>query len=220
MEPTTNPTSEQLREKAAEILSRREYTLDSRSQADPWLMELFIKIIEWILAPFRWLFEMTDGLPDFLRWLIVVGLAVVLGFLIWHIFHTLLAAIRGTKRTASLAYESRRHQHDPAYFEQLAREAAEENDFITAIRLLFRAAVLRIELSEKNTHRPGVTNRELLKRFRSTPRLFDRLKLFVDMIDRKWYGDEACTRLDFEICESAHADVRNMVQERIHAVGA
>ena len=220
MEPATNPTADQLREKAAEILSRRAYTSDSRSQSDAWLTELVIEILEWVSRPFRWLFNMMDGLPDVLRWMIVIGLVVVLAILIWHMASTLTAAIRGTKLVGSAAYEPRRQLLDPEHFEKLAREAARKNDFITAIRMLFRAAVLRIELSEKKTHRPGVTNRELLNRYRAQPRLHSRLKLFVDMIDRKWYGDELCSQIDFEICESAHVDVRTIVQEQPHALGA
>ena len=183
-------------------------------------MELLIEIFEWILRPFRWLFDKMDGLPDFLRWMIVVGLVVVLGIVLWHMASTLMAAVRGTKLGDAAAYEPRRQLLDPDYFEQLAREAAAKNDFITAIRLLFRAAVLRIERAEKKTHRPGVTNRELLNLYRSQPRLHGRLKLFVDMIDRKWYGDESCSEMDFEVCESAHVDVRTIIQEQPHALGA
>jgi hypothetical protein len=108
---------------------------------------------------------------------------------------------------------------DPAALEQEAESASRAGDYIGAIRLLFRAALRRIEVVEKRKLRPGFTNRELLRRYRSTP-LHDSLERFVETIDDKWYGDGICLESDYVYCRSEHERIRQYAEQSRLAIGA
>ena len=220
MEQGAIPSPEMLRERAAEIVAGQDYQLDSGQSDSGWMLALLLEIIDWILVPFRWLFALTEGLPGFLRWLIVLGLAAIMVLLIGHIIYTIVSSVRGPKRAGSSGSDERRRSIDPAELERLAGEAAGRADFITAIRFLFRASVVRLELSEKKSNRPGTTNRELLRRYRNRPGLGDSLRQMVETIDRKWFGDEVCSDADYNACQSAHREVCRALGEPAHALGA
>jgi Domain of unknown function (DUF4129) len=213
------PSSQTLREKAMEIVSGPDYHINTGQSDNSWSLLLLLEIIRWILIPFIWLFELTEGLPDLLRWVIVLGLAAVLILLIGHIVYTLVTAIRRPKQIGDKRLDSRHRRIDPEEVERLAIEAAGGADYVTAIRLLFRSSVLRLELAEKKSHRPGTTNRELLRRYQARPSLRESLKLFVETIDRKWYGDEICSDADYAACQQAHREVRRALGEPAHADG-
>ena len=104
---------------------------------------------------------------------------------------------------------------NPKFLEQRSIEAAGTGDYILAIRLLFRAGVLRIEQAQKHALRRGVTNREILTRYQNTP-IAEPLGLFVDMIDRKWYGDDVCIEMDYRNCTDAHATIRQFAVRSGH----
>ncbi len=220
MDQAAIPAPETLREKAAEIVAGPDYRLLSGQSDNSWMFAFLLEIIEWILVPFRWLFNLTEGMPSFLRWTIVLGLTAIVVLLIGHILYSIASAVRRPKRVVGAGLDERRRRVDPTEFERLADEAARRADFITAIRFLFRASVLRLELSEKKSNRPGTTNRELLRRYRNRPGLGDSLRQFVETIDRKWYGDEACSDADYAACQSAHGDVCRTLGEPVHALGA
>ena len=220
MDQAVIPSPETLREKAAEIVAGRDYRLDSGQADNGWMFALMLEIIDWILVPFRWLFELTEGLPSFLRWMIVLGLAAILVLLIGHIIYSIASAVRGPKRLSGSGLDERRRSVDPSELERLASEAARRADYITAIRFLFRASVVRLELSEKKSNRPGTTNRELLRRYRNRPGLGESLRQLVETIDRKWFGDEVCSDADYAACQSAHGEVCRTLGEPAHALGA
>ena len=219
MDRTSLPSSQELRDKALEIVSGSDYQINSGQSDNSWSLLLMLEIIQWILAPFIWIYNLTEGLPDFLRWIIVLGLATVLALLVAHIIYSFVIAIRTPKRIGDTGPNSRQRRIDPEEVERLASEAAGRADYVTAIRFLFRASVLRLELAEKKSHRPGTTNRELLRRYQGRPTLNESLRLFVETIDRKWYGDEICSDLDYAACQRAHNEVRRTIEEPAHAVG-
>jgi hypothetical protein len=97
--------------------------------------------------------------------------------------------------------------------EQLAERASLAGDYIGGVRLLFRAALRRIELFEHKKLRPGITNRELLRRYRTSP-LAAPLARFVETIDLKWYGSLPCERADYEACEIEHDRIRQHASQR------
>ena len=220
VEQAAIPSPETLREKAAEIVAGRDYRLDSGQSDNGWMFALMLEIIDWILVPFRWLFELTEGLPSFLRWMIVLGLAAIVVLLIGHIIYSIVSAVRGPKRVSAAGLEERRRRIDPLELERLADEAARRADYVTAIRFLFRASVVRLELSDKKMNRPGTTNRELLRRYRNRPVVNDSLRQLVETIDRKWYGDEVCSAADYAVCQSAHGEVCRTLGEPAHALSA
>lgn len=85
--------------------------------------------------------------------------------------------------------------------------------------MLFRAALRRIELAEDKKLRVGITNRELLRRYRQSP-LSEPLQLFVEMIDRKWYGGEACESADALHCRESYGQIQTLTQGGPRALSA
>lgn len=210
------PTTSEIQAKAAEIVARDEFQLEAVKQDSGVKSDALAEILDWILKPLKWLFDSTEGLPEFARWLIVIGLVVLLILLTAHIVYSLYSALHGeTKRRTTLSAEVAERKIDPAKLESLADDAAAKLDFITAVRLLFRAGVIRLEAQEEKKNRPGATNRELLRRYQKQPTLGAALRLFVDTIDRKWYGDEICTDTDYAACRSAHDDVRRLTRGKL-----
>jgi hypothetical protein len=212
------PDPETIRRVAGEVLRRPHYQLHPQPDSGATLLEWLLRFLRWILTPFQWLFHAMEGLPGWLRWPIVLGLAVLLILLVLHIGYTFVNAVRGSgfgpKRGLARAVPS--PARDPAALERQAAEAASRGDFITAIRLLFTACLLRLELVEKIVSRAGTTNREHLRRHRESP-VFEPLKLFVEIIETRWYGLGVCGTEDFEICRAAYARIRDFAQEAPHA---
>ena len=214
---TALPPPDVIRQTAAEVVSRKYYDLGDRSLNDS--PPFWWRILRWLLKPFEWLFASMEGWPDSLRWMIVILCFILLLALLGHIVYSFAMAIRGPAARRRGAYTSSHVEIDPASLEQEAERAGKGGDYIGAIRLLFRAALRRIEVAEKKKLRPGFTNRELLRRYRSTP-LFGSLERFVETIDQKWYGGGMCLEEDFVTCRSEHARIRQYVQESRTTVDA
>ena len=207
---STLPPSESIRETAQQVVSRSHFDLNSARQADG--VPLFLVILRWILTPFSWLFDQLDGLPEVLRWLIVVLCVVLCVALIAHILYTLIKAIGGPIARGRPQYDSVSREVDPHEFEQQAELVLAKGDYIGAVRLLFRAALRRLEIFEKKKFRPGITNRELVRRYRTTP-LADSLVRFVNTIELKWYGQTPCEQADYVTCRNEHGRICEYIRE-------
>lgn len=203
---------ESVRRKAIEVVSRPEFDLSPSSDAP---LNLGLRILMWILKPIGWLFAALGDISLPLKIVIVSVLVLVLAALITHIVYTFIRAFQGPVRKRHALVADRPLQ--PEAFEATARRRAREGDFIGAIRALFKAALLRIEQSETKPLRRGITNREILKRYRSS-RLFEPLGKFIEMIDSRWYGYTPCEQLDFAICESEYERIRSVLEGRPNAV--
>ncbi|HEX6962603.1 MAG TPA: DUF4129 domain-containing protein [Lacipirellula sp.] len=211
------PSSDEIRRIAAEVVARDYFRIDeARDASEP---PLWLVIFKWIIKPFVALFELLDGLPDVLRWLIVIGAVILCIALIAHITYVLMAAVRGPGAGSRKGYTPPETKLDPQSLERSARERERDGDYIGAIRLLMRAATRRLEIAEERPFRPGVTNRQVLRRYQATP-LFEPLKILVEVIDRKWYGGEPCTETDYAICQQQHALIRDYAQARRRPVAA
>jgi len=206
------PPPDTIRTTAEEVVSRPYFDLDygRNSSSEAFLLD----VIRWLFRPFLWLFESLEGLPDFLRWVIVAACLLILILLVAHIVYTLVSALQVPQLPKGPGTGSSRQESDPAELELQAESCETEGDYIGAIRLLFRSAIRRIELAERKRFRPGFSNHELLRRYRTTP-LANSLKLFVETIDRKWYGDWPCDQSDYLDCYQEHAKIREFLQRRI-----
>lgn len=200
------PEEDALREKVREVLSRPVYQTDRTASDMPWVLELFFKALEALVDALKWLFALTEGLPSFLRWVIVAGLVIVLVALLFHIFYTLFRALGGEHREPLSLETSQSPLTTAREWERLADDAAQRGDWIAAVRHLFRACLARLEERERRPFRRGTTNRAHLRRYRNAP-FCDSLELLVVTIERKWYGDEACDAKDYEACRQAHSRV-------------
>jgi hypothetical protein len=209
-------TPEEIRRKAMEVVSRSEYEVESAQDSEA--TGLITRFIKWVLERIEAFFDSMAGLPDGLRWIIVAVLLVVMMMLVAHIVLTFVRAFRGhSKRSGPI--QDRRRQRTPEEWEQAAKEAHTQGDYIGAVRCLFAASIQRIERAEDRPLRKGITNRELLRRYRATS-LFEPLTRFVETIDRKWYGHETCEEIDYLKCREEHSRIGRLAERRTNAVGA
>jgi hypothetical protein len=210
------PDPDTIRRTAEQVLRRPEFRLDPQPDSGAWLLRWLMRILRWVAAPFRWLFDALEGLPDWLRWLVVIGLVVLLVLLVLHIAYSIVVAVRGPRMRRGPAAAVGAAPRDPVVLEGQAAESVARGDFLTAIRLLFLACLLRLEKAEQRVFRAGTTNREHLRRHRGSP-VFEPLGQFVEIIETRWYGQGACGPEDFDACRAAHARIRDWAEEALHA---
>lgn len=217
----TQPEAETIRRTALEILHGPDFRINEETEAGNLLGDFFLQILEWIVKPFIWLFRSMEGLPDVLRWLIVVALAIVLLLLVAHIVYTLFTVLKPSARKSNkfkAAYSSRRVL-SAEEFEQFSQEALVEQNYIAAVRFLFRASLVRIQGLEGKLFSPGITNRAYLRRYRRTP-MARSLQAFVEIIDSGWYGNRDCQEEDYLKCASAYAEISQQTKGNAHADNA
>ena len=209
------PPPEDIRRTAEGVVRRPYFDLGNAPlrEASSWLLD----VLRWILKPFEWLYEILGGLPEFVRWLVVAVCVVLCIALIAHIIYTLVSAIRVPSVGRGRAFKPSAAEIDPVDLEREAESLVARGDYIGAVRLLFRAAIRRIELAETRRFRPGFSNRELLRRYRSTP-LGQSLQRLVETIELKWYGNALCEQSDYLACRSDHERICQYVRERGAAV--
>ena len=192
------PDPDVIRRTAGEVVRRPEFRLEPvRDSSILW------NFIRRLLRLFHDFMDQLWDISPVLAWLVVILLVVTLVAVTFHIVYTLRQGIRSHIGLGT-ALSSKRKGLDPAQLERQAEEAAGQSDYIGAVRLLFRAAVLRLDQHAGRASRPGMTNREYLIRYRATS-VIDALGQFVDVIDAKWYGYGECDVEDYRRCRQAHA---------------
>ena len=212
---TAVPSADEVRKKTAEVLARREFQmhLGEQDPRPPWWWDIlldFLRLLEWM---FRWL----DGLPDVLRWSIVLFLSLSLLAIVGHIIYSLVIWIRGVQRpTAAVALPGHKVL-SVAELERRALALAEQGDWLGAIRGLFQASLARLAQHDERPLRKGSTNHEILRRYRKSP-LHEPLSRIVELIDTRWYGGVPCADSDFVQCQGDYAAVRSYLEGRVHAV--
>ncbi len=207
----------QLREKVSEVLARPEYA-QADHESSTAMLEFWQRVLEWVLVPIRWLFEMTEGLPEVIRWLVVGGLTLLLVVLVIHIvwtFHRALTGASMARREVALDIDEHTHRQ-PEEVEILAQQIAADGDLIGAVRLLLVATLLRLEQREERPFRRGMTNRQHLRRYRNS-NVFEPLQTLVRTIELKWFGDEVCEQTDYETCRRAHGTLCTLLAGGVHA---
>lgn len=202
---TVSPSADVIRQTARDILARPDYRLKPLGSDDlAWLRWLW-NVLKAVLAPLGRLFHTLWDVSPVLAIAYVVALVVVLVVLLWHIVYSFRVALHG--RLDDRGYTGAEHRVvDPEELEARARQAAQRQDYITAVRWLFQACLLRLEPADRRALRRGATNHEYLRRFRGTA-AYEPLRRFVVVIDFKWYGQGRCERADFDECQRAHAEI-------------
>ena len=205
------PEPETIRRVAQEVIRRPDYQFGTGDDHQPTLLAWLLDLFWWATTPIRALFDMLHDISPPLAWLVIVLLVVILIALIAHIIYTFKQALARPGR-GRLDVPREAAPPDPGTLERQAGDAAAAGNYISAVRLLFRACLLRLQQLDRRPLRRGITNRELLRRYQSTS-IVDALRLFVDTIDRKWYGHEVCTAADYEQCAQAHDQIRRTAGE-------
>lgn len=199
---TPLPDADTIRQQALDVLKNPEYKINPSETDIVKLWEKFGAFLGRIIGPLRKAFAALYDISPILAWLTFIVLLLILIALVWHIAYTLRAALRNKREESLRAQYKAAQRETPGMHEQAARQALAQNDYIGAIRSLFRAGLLRLELAQKRELRKGMTNREFLQRYRNTP-ASEPLAYFVETIDRKWYGEDRCTLEDYQ--NSLHA---------------
>lgn len=193
---------EHIRSTAREVLARPEFQLDRSSGETGGLAELILRLIFKLLRPiFRFFGALWDISPA-LAWLTAIVLSLVLVLLLAHIIYTLRKVLAQRLPTYVTAQRERSKSYEQ--YQREATDAAARGDYITAVRLLFRASLVRLEQAEKRPVRPGTTNRELLRRYQQSG-LAEHLQRFVEVIDTRWYAGSTCSESDYQNCLQAHS---------------
>jgi hypothetical protein len=204
------PDPEVIRKTAEEVIQSPEYQLEPATGDPTFILAMLFRILRWLATPFIWLLDLMEGLPTVLQWIVVIAAVVILVAIIVHIVYTFVVAFRGPRRKLGFELSDPVEHLSPEGLETLAEVALEQHDYISAVRHLFRACMLRLELYEQKSVRLGLTNREYLRRYQKT-QAFQPVKQFVEVIDVKWYGAGECTLEDFESCRQAHSEIRHLI---------
>lgn len=195
------PSPDVIRQKAADVLARRDYVLDPGVDLS-WVKRL----IESIVKPFLNMFQSLYDVSPALAWGVSIALLLIGVLLMLHIVYVLRGALQGPRRPMDLSHLDEALEQ-PEAWEQRAAQAASAGDHIGAIRALLRAALLRLEAAHRKAVRHGRTNREYLRRFRDTP-AFEPLRCLVEMVDLKWYGGAPCSADDYRAGTDAYTQVQ------------
>ena len=184
--PATAPAD--AREQAAEILSERRF----RESGPPRPFRRFLgwlgDRLEPLARPFRWLAGWLPG-GESVLWALLgaIVIAGAAGFAVW------LGRRRGGTVVERPGRERGEAPLDPRRLERLAEEAEERGDLGLALRLRFRAGLLRLARLRAVPQPETLTSRQLARLLRS-----DRFDGLARDLDEVVYGGRPATPADLE----------------------
>ncbi|REJ89010.1 MAG: DUF4129 domain-containing protein [Planctomycetota bacterium] len=208
------PPPDEIRRVAAEVLKRPEFHPDSLSNTTG-AESIWLEILKWIWGGIEWLAAALAFLPAALQIPVAILLVLLLGFVVVRMILGVSRVARLPQTEEALRQRQRRALY-PADLEKMATEAHQQGDAIEAVRLLFRAAILRLENAEKRPNRPGSTNRELLRKYRAAE-IHSPLKTMADTIEMKWFGGRPSEPDDYDRSREAYESLCSVVTARLAA---
>jgi Domain of unknown function (DUF4129) len=191
------------RERAATVLADRRYT--------------GTKLPQPLKKPLQWLGDRLEPIADWInrRGAVVPGGPIAL----WMILAALVVAAAGsitgtTIRRRALAIERARaaalpEADDPHALERTADRAEQDGDFERAVRLRFRAGLLRLDRRRVLVYRPSLTTGEVARAIRAPA--FAEVGARFDEIA---YGGRAARREDAEAAKRGWRDVLTQAERR------
>ncbi len=212
--PTGLPTVDEIRDTVRTVLSGEAYDLDPKTtsttnpiaEAIAWLQEKIERLLDLIsfepnLAPGSGV--ISEGPLRVLAAVALLALVAVLAHLLWRVYRD------GVRRPKT---DDDEPEEEPPPADELAERAqalAQDGRYADASRVLYRAALTRLEEARGGRFQSGLTNTEYLRTFRA-PWVLESLRVFVDLINWKWYRDNRIDLDDYRRCEEAYRrlDVR------------
>ncbi|MFL5959237.1 MAG: hypothetical protein ACJ75G_03080 [Gaiellaceae bacterium] len=165
---------EQAREEARRILSERRFHGTSLPRPLHGLFSWLARHLHFVARAWEWLAGKVGGVG--VLW-VIVG-AVVLSFAVW--FVSRLAQRRTEREESEVGRRAGGRGEDPAALERLADEAEQRGDLETALRLRFRAGLLRLGRAKALPLQPSLRTREARRLLRNVR--FDRLARDFDEV--------------------------------------
>ncbi len=182
--PITDVDPSAASETARRILAQSKYEVGGEGFLD----RLGALILAWLERFLEWLSSALGGPTN--TALVVIGVVVIAGLAAF----TFLARRRSTVLDQEFSLERLIAEGgDPEEFERSADDAASRGDWDGALRFRFLAGLLRLDLSNRITFRPGLTTGEIAATLAD-----DRFDRLVDVFNDVAYGgrhaDEASYR--------------------------
>lgn len=191
------PGDEGVRSALKEVYARPEFNPSDGDYG--WLSRL--------LAALGRLFGAMGAAAPLLFWLVVavcVGLLLLLALYLAGVVKRSVY-IRSARDRTSHAEERRRLS---AQYRAEANAHAQAGDYTAAVRALFLSLVYAFDETGRLLFQPALTNREYLRGFSDRPALAEDLRVYVDLLDANWYGQQPTTAHDYEECLALYATVQ------------
>ena len=176
------------RSEAARVLDQRRY---KRSSVPRPLRSPLQRLGEWLQDAFGWLETNLPG-GGFSAWSLLAAIALVAGALLAR-----LVVRRHVEEEHATATAARRAGEDPRALERAADGADRAGDHTTAVRLRFRAGLLRLDERGAIELRPGLTTGAIARELRS-----DAFTGIAATFDEVAYGGREATRDDAEAAKA------------------
>lgn len=179
-----------------EILRRELASSDYRT---PPLLELLRQAMEWLNRVLSDLLGgqgagAVEGLKA-LAYAVTAVVACLVIYLLWMALSRI-----GLLRASRPAQPASASQEEPAAPEDaLARARAlwEQAEFLQAMRMVYRAALLRLHEAGEVRLAPGMTNREVLRRLQK-PELKQAMRPATDLFDERFYHQQSASADDYQ----------------------
>ena len=189
--------SERLREEAERILAQPRYRAQptNSERLGEWLEQLWFRFVEFLASVAH-----------------LIGGPLVLGLILF--FVVVIAAVLvtrnlGQRRVREIELRIMREQvlargADPADLEREAQRAASGADYSTALRLTFRAGLLRLDETGQIRYRPGLTSAEVAELLASPE-----FEVLARRFDEVVYGHRTATADDFALARQGWQQLLN-----------
>ena len=189
------PPGEEIGQAIADELAQPKYRLGTSwwSRVLDWLQQAWVRFLEWAT-------EISE----------YVGGPVVLALLVGGALVGVTVAVTANlgHRRARLVDERIRREHeaarglDPVVLERRATEAEQNGDYAGALRLLFRAALIRLDRAGMIDLRPGTTSGTVAESVGSTD-----FAALAERFDAVAYGDAPASKTDPELARAVVAGI-------------
>jgi hypothetical protein len=195
--PVAAQSPSKIKEELDGILANPIYELEDETQL-MWDLSWFFDPIDEF---FRWLQGMLGNAPPGIATFLYVILIVVLIALVAYVAYSVKRVVRRPKEESDVVEIKKRLPAEEMVIQ--AKAAANLGNYVDASRLLFEAALTALEDKRMGRVRRGLTNSEYLRTFRA-PWVVDNLRVFVNLINWKWYRARSFDASDYALCLAAY----------------
>lgn len=200
------PSTPEIKDAAQVVLANPIYNLDTEVEVRLDILGAVFRFFGKIWQAIQDYFDVLGQASPFLKWAIIAGLVLLLIGLIGHIGYTVKRGFAEPALVSTDSITSKTESIDALLAD--ANRLADAGNYVDASRLLYRASLIGLEEKRGGRLRVGLTNLEYLETFK-TPWVRENLRVFVDLINWKWYRDNSFDASDFDHCMNAYAAIKS-----------